>query len=346
MPKVSSLRLLAVICVLLLFLSACAVYAGVFSPGGNPLIDTPVGIDNTAARGTSSPAPAADPSVDPYDLPSEAPDLPSFLSEAPEDWSTSSPTSAPVASPPKTSLPKDTPAFYLPQNEERYQAFMAANPEIPFDTLVAYVNACVDIPHYSDTILVENPDDILVMCNKTYRLPSEYAPQDLVPVAGLSSGYMRAEAAEQWAALYADMRADGLRIYPRSAYRSYNRQASLYQSYSARDGAARADTYSARAGHSEHQTGLTLDVVQGTGYSSLSSARFEDSAQYKWFCDNAAQYGFILRYPKGYEHITGYRYEPWHWRYIGVEAARQMKQEGIATLEEYCGRYLLPQTLQ
>ncbi|MBQ3861890.1 MAG: M15 family metallopeptidase, partial [Clostridia bacterium] len=130
-------------------------------------------------------------------------------------------------------------------------------------------------------------------------------------------------------ALSAGAAANGLSIYAISGYRSYEYQLGLYDRYVARDGKAEADRYSARAGHSEHQTGLAVDV------NSLEYA-FADTAEGQWLAAHCAEYGFILRYPEGKEEITGYRYEPWHIRYLGVETAKKVAESGL-TLEEYLG---------
>ena len=123
----------------------------------------------------------------------------------------------------------------------------------------------------------------------------------------------------------------GLNIYISSGYRSYNTQKNLYNNYVAKDGKALADTYSARAGHSEHQTGICFDLNT-----------IDDSFQYThegiWVNDNAYKYGFIIRYPKGKEHITGYQYESWHLRYVGKEMAEKLYNNGNwITMEEYFG---------
>lgn len=123
----------------------------------------------------------------------------------------------------------------------------------------------------------------------------------------------------------------GYSIQMLSGYRSYDYQAQLYQSYVNRDGQAKADTYSARPGYSEHQTGLAFDVGQlDYGYG--------DTPEGKWLYEHAHEYGFIIRYQKGKEQITGYTYEPWHIRYVGVKAASEIYQKGI-TLEEYLNVY-------
>lgn len=114
-----------------------------------------------------------------------------------------------------------------------------------------------------------------------------------------------------------------------SGFRSYSTQKSLYQKYVKRDGQAVADTYSARPGYSEHQTGFAFDINR-------ASMSFEGTKEAVWLEQNAYKYGFIMRYPKGKESITGYQYEPWHYRYVGVERAQKLFSSGL-TIEEYYG---------
>ena len=159
--------------------------------------------------------------------------------------------------------------------------------------------------------------DGILIANKTYALPSDYAP-GAQKVATDAFNQMKADAAKE-----------GLNLFVVSGYRSYEYQKNLYNRYVARDGKAAADTYSARPGHSEHQTGLAFDIC------SLETS-FENTAEGKWLAANAHKYGFILRYPKGKQSITGYIYEPWHFRYIGVDKATAVYQSGLC-LEEYLG---------
>ena len=160
--------------------------------------------------------------------------------------------------------------------------------------------------------------DGILIANKTYSLPADYAPGGLTPECEAALNALSAGAA-----------ADGLSIYPISTYRSYEYQEGLYNRYVARDGKAEADRYSARPGYSEHQTGLAVDV------NSLEYS-FADTAEGKWLAAHCHEYGFILRYPADKEEITGYRYEPWHIRYLGVETATKVAESGL-TLEEYLG---------
>ena len=128
---------------------------------------------------------------------------------------------------------------------------------------------------------------------------------------------------------------DGMHIWVRSPYRSYQTQNILYESYASEDGYDKADTYSARPGYSEHQTGLAVDVVADDN----SLANFENTKEFTWIKNNAYKYGFIMRYPKDKEYITGYMYESWHYRYVGKEIAKEIYDKGL-TFEEYYAYYV------
>lgn len=125
---------------------------------------------------------------------------------------------------------------------------------------------------------------------------------------------------------------ENIKLYGGSGYRSYSTQSGLYNHYVKEDGKANADTYSARPGHSEHQTGLAIDIVTSKG-----GFVYENYQEYKWLIKNSYKYGFILRYPKGKENITGYMYEPWHYRYLGTDIATEIHNLNI-TYEEYVAK--------
>ena len=157
----------------------------------------------------------------------------------------------------------------------------------------------------------------ILIANKTYALPADYAP-------GVNS-----EAESAFYEMQADAAELGLNLYISSGYRSYDYQAGLYQRYVDRSGKAEADRYSARPGHSEHQTGLAFDL-------NTISDEFKDTDEGKWVAENCHKYGFIIRYPEDKESITGYMYEPWHIRYLGVDTATSVYESGLC-LEEYLG---------
>lgn len=185
-----------------------------------------------------------------------------------------------------------------------------------------------------------NNDYLGILVNKTHPLPEDYEPADLVPVnipfahvGNDSRNYMRRPAAEALEAMFRDAEAAGLHPIGVSGYRSYERQKNIYTSNLAVKGEMHTSLYSAKPGQSEHQTGLAMDISSPSVQSALTTD-VENTPEGKWLRENAAAYGFILRYPAGKEHITGYAYEPWHFRYVGKNLAAYLKKEGL-TLEEY-----------
>lgn len=175
-------------------------------------------------------------------------------------------------------------------------------------------------------------DGILIV-NKTYSIPSDYQPQN--PYQEISStsclNCLDNETMQAFKEMQADARALGLNIYISSGYRSWKYQQNLYNRYVSMDGQVAADTYSARPGHSEHQTGLAFDL-------NTVSDSFSYTNEGKWVANNCYKYGFILRYPLGKEKITGYIHESWHFRYVGIDLATKLYNNGNwLTLEEYYG---------
>lgn len=160
--------------------------------------------------------------------------------------------------------------------------------------------------------------DGILIANKKYPLPKDYAPGKLDDTVQAALAEMQKAAAR-----------DGLSLYVVSGYRSYDYQGQLYRNYCARDGQAAADRYSARPGYSEHQTGLAFDL-------NSTSNSFAGTPEAKWIAAHAQEYGFIVRYPQGKESLTGYQYEPWHLRYLGKELAKAVYDSGLC-LEEYLG---------
>ena len=183
--------------------------------------------------------------------------------------------------------------------------------------------------------IVQNPSSLLVLVNKTHALPNSYIPNNLViPKVPTAPGLMlRVDAARALEELFAKANADNISLYGVSGYRSYDRQAELFASNIANN--PNANLTSARPGESEHQTGLSIDVLSPEYADNLTPA-FGDTKEGKWLQANAPDFGFIIRFPKGKESITGYAYEPWHIRYVGKDVAQKIASQNI-TLEEYLG---------
>lgn len=179
-----------------------------------------------------------------------------------------------------------------------------------------------------------------MLINKQIKLPEDYEPKDLVYPdvrftfnEKIEKRMMRKEAAAALEKLFAAAERDKLPLAGVSAYRSHARQKALFESYVRKDGEEKARTYSAYPGTSEHETGLAIDVTGADGKYAADD-RFAGTKEAKWLAEHAHEYGYIIRYPKGKEKITGYQYEPWHIRYVGVETAKEIYERGI-TLEEY-----------
>ena len=183
--------------------------------------------------------------------------------------------------------------------------------------------------------VIADGDYLLALVTKETTLKSDYIPSGLRAVpAHMKPSYsmqLRAETLDQLEMLWQAAAYDGIELHIRSAYRSYSTQQGLYNDYVSRYGEEEASRFSARPGQSEHQLGTTVDFG---GTSVDFKAAFADTAQGSWLAENAWYFGFAMSYPAGKENITGYIFEPWHYRYIGVDAAAEWKKSGL-TLGEF-----------
>ncbi len=191
-----------------------------------------------------------------------------------------------------------------------------------------------------DPSVFTDTDSLLVVANKKHRLPEGYVPADLVTpeITQVQACTMRAPAAEAIKAMAEAAAAEGVTLKISSAYRGEDYQRQLYNGYVNSYGTETADTISSRPGYSDHQTGLAADFVEQDG--SMNginfNQKFEECPSGVWLRDHAHEYGFIMRYPKGKQDITGYAYEPWHFRYIGVEDATAIYETDVfCSFEEY-----------
>lgn len=198
--------------------------------------------------------------------------------------------------------------YFIGRNLERYLAYMKNNPELSMSEVVRNVNSNLDRTRYVDVKDADLSYGVLAMVNK-FNYLGGYEPDDLVR---LGEGYsnstapmLRREVAEAFVKMADAALSEGLVLMNISGYRSYSLQEWLYNNYAAQDGYELADTYSSRPGYSEHQAGLATDI-------NSVEVSFANTAEFRWLQANAAEYGFILRYPDGLEYITGFSYEPWH----------------------------------
>lgn len=179
------------------------------------------------------------------------------------------------------------------------------------------------------------------LVNKDHQLAEDYAPTDLVSIVNdiptvfdnPEINQLRNIAAQALINMFDGALNDGIKLYANSGYRAYNTQSSLYNSYVNEHGQAAADRFSAPPGSSEHQTGLAMDVTADSVDRQLHQS-FSNTEEGAWLRDNAHRYGFIIRYPEGKEHITGYMYEPWHLRFLGISLSTEIVESGL-TYEEY-----------
>jgi len=189
--------------------------------------------------------------------------------------------------------------------------------------------------------VIQNASNLFALVNKEFGLPAEYLPDDLVrPNVSFSFGNedvekskLRKEAANALEEMFTEAKQKGIMLYAVSGFRSYNRQETLFTAEVQKIGEKMVIEAVAKPGNSEHQTGLAMDISSNSVGLSLTE-QFGETLESKWLEENAHKFGFILRYPKGKEHLTGYMYEPWHYRYVGQRIAKEIYRNDW-TLEEY-----------
>ncbi|RBP87070.1 D-Ala-D-Ala carboxypeptidase [Cytobacillus firmus] len=208
----------------------------------------------------------------------------------------------------------------------------------PLSLEAAYFN---DVKVVDGRNIIQNPENVMALVNKQFSLPDGYEPSKLmIPDVAFSYGkldleksYMRQDAAQALEKLFTGALNEGVELFAVSGYRSFTRQSQVFAAEVSRVGKEKAVQAVAIPGSSEHQTGLSMDISSRSANMELSE-EFGETKEGKWLAENAHRYGFILRYPKGKEGITGYKYEPWHFRYVGTEAAGVIYEKQW-TLEEY-----------
>lgn len=230
------------------------------------------------------------------------------------------------------------------ENGERYIRYYSKNKKLSYEDIVTRVNIGLDYDYYGYIKKADMNKGILVLTNKYTKLDDSYIPNDLEKIDSkyfinkTSANMLRHEAREEFEKLSEASIKNGTPVYGQSAFRSYDRQEELYNNAVEKNGQEVADFDTARPGHSEHQTGLTIDVSSNKKGNMLD---FENSLSHYWMLKNAHKYGFILRYPKGKEKIHGFVYESWHYRYIGVKAAADMHDNySDLTFDEYYYKFI------
>ncbi len=227
--------------------------------------------------------------------------------------------------------------YFLLKNLDRYLDYIPKNPDKSIDDCIALVNVNRDKPYYEDLQTTKESDGIAMLVNKYHALSKDYEPDDIVKVSttySYSGMSLKKEAYDAFKKLADDAKKEGYTIVILSSYRTYEYQDELWSKRKNKNGIEQADAYAARAGSSEHETGLAIDVADYN-----HPMNFGEQESFTWMINNSYKYGFILRYPEGKENITGYDYEAWHYRYLGPELATKVYNEGI-TYDEYYEFYL------
>ena len=213
--------------------------------------------------------------------------------------------------------------YYIPDNLDRYLAYSPKTDNI--DDIISIVNVGADSEWYTNTEKTNLDDGIKMLVNKFHYLNEDYLPDDIVPISNwyaYEGHSTKKEVYDHYVSMWNDANEQGLVLLVNSSYRTFEEQQEQYDMSN--------DDYASRPGYSEQQTGLALDIVSD----GVQGNEFENTDEFKWLQENAHKYGFILRYPKDKEYITGYNYESWHYRYVGEELATKVKESGL-TYDEY-----------
>lgn len=232
--------------------------------------------------------------------------------------------------------------YFLEKNLEDYKEYINKNNETDYAKVISIVNVHANHKWYQLELNTNEDLEMLMNVNKFYALSETYTPENLKNI-DLTYAYdeegknkLIDYAYDKFLELWQAANDQGFYLMVTSSYRDYESQKEIYDYRVSTWGERKADETAARPGHSEHQTGLVIDMTSKT--EPLADS-FTDSEAYKWLKENAYKYGFIERYPEGKTYLTGYNPESWHWRYVGLEAAKTMHDENI-TFDEYYAFYV------
>lgn len=231
-------------------------------------------------------------------------------------------------------------SHYNKNFKDRYIAYKKKNKNLSDEEIITRVNIGLDNEYYTNTKPSTNLNKNTILVNKYNYLEENYIPNDLEDISlqyARSGMKLVREAKEAYEAMAKNASTSNLKLVATSSYRSYEYQDKLYNNYIKSDGIEAADTYSGRPGFSEHQTGLAVDIYNGKE----TYTNFEKTKEFEWMQKNAYKYGFILRFPKDKEDITGYIYESWHYRYVGIKIATYIHENNIS-YEEYYVKFIEP----
>lgn len=230
-------------------------------------------------------------------------------------------------------------AYYKDEYEDAYKEYREKNKDLSIEKVITNVNIGLNYDYYTHTKATKDLNTNTILVNKYNYLTEDYVPENLQTVNKKYSSktlQLVDYAKEAFEELSEAASKENYTVLAMSSYRSYQYQYNLYNRYVSTDGVEAADTYSARPGYSEHQTGLAVDVYNGKE----DFTNFEKTKEYNWMQDNAYKFGFILRFPKDKVLETGYQYESWHYRYVGKEIAKYIHDNNLC-FEEYYATHLI-----
>lgn len=228
--------------------------------------------------------------------------------------------------------------YFIFENLDKYLEFKENNKKEKNNKIVALINTKADSNWYNDVVETDISKNELMLVNKFYSLKEDYKPEDIVKVSEMyayGGVYAREMILEVFQELCSSAKEAGFTLVSSLGYRSYDEQSKIYNEYKSYNGTKEADKSVARAGNSEHQTGLALEIEP---YNKIIED-VKSNEEYNWLIKNAYKFGFIQRYPEGKEDITGFAFEPWHFRYVGTNISVKMKRENI-TFDEYYAYYI------
>lgn len=225
--------------------------------------------------------------------------------------------------------------YFIPKNIDRYVNYYNKNKNMSYDNVILNVNMNLDYEFYTNINTLHDYLDVTTLVNKYNKLPDNYEIDDLVTLDEEYSSRgekIREIAYKNLKVMFDKAREDGINLNVISGYRTSEKQNTLFNNSVKKNGIEHALMYSAKMGHSEHQLGLAIDI-------NTTQESFKNTNEYKWLKNNSYKYGFIERYKENKENITGFAYEPWHYRYIGIDNATKVFTENI-TYEEYVIKFL------
>ena len=229
--------------------------------------------------------------------------------------------------------------YFIFNNIDRYELnYDYTNIDFDVNELIRKVNVNKDISSFTNIKEVDLSKEKEILVNSYYKLDENYVPDNLTKISNMycfTEMYAERETYEAYKKMYNAALDDGIKFLITSAYRSYDRQVDVLEDYRKTKGEEYAKKFVAIPGHSEHQTGLALDIFTYGG----TMATFENTEGYKWLKDNSYKYGFILRYSKELQSLMGTTFESWHYRYVGVDTATKIYNEKL-TFEEYYAYYV------